>query len=205
LSLISDKFTPSDKRMKYTMSTKELAWLAVIKGAIDRACTVKQAARKLGVSARRVKHLKKTVREQGDGAFIHGNSRRHPENLTDEAIQKKIIALKKSGLCNKANFTRLRELLEEHEQIKISYTCLSGILSGNGGRSLGNSFKWTPLRSTGLVPAFISPYMGFRMTRPGTSWGCTCASTSAFRGISRPFWPFYKAMERQKPPGKGAY
>jgi uncharacterized protein YaiE (UPF0345 family) len=58
LSLISDKFTPGSnegkghplgyiRRMKYTMSTKELARLAVIKGAIDVAYTVKQAARKL--------------------------------------------------------------------------------------------------------------------------------------------------------------
>jgi hypothetical protein len=38
--------------MKYTMSTKYLARLAVIKGAIDGAYTVKQAALKLGVSPR---------------------------------------------------------------------------------------------------------------------------------------------------------
>jgi transposase len=98
--------------MRYTMSTKELARLAVIKGAIDGAYTVKQAARKLGVSTRWVKHLKKTVREQGNGAVIHGNSGRHPENLTDEALREKIIALKKSGPYNKANFTHFRELLE---------------------------------------------------------------------------------------------
>jgi transposase len=121
--------------MKYTMSAKELARLAVIKGAIEGACTVKQAARKLGVSTRRVKHLKKTVREQGGGAVIHGNSGRHPLNATDEAVRKKIIALKKSGPCNKANFTRFREPLEEHERITVSYTCLSGILKDAGIQS----------------------------------------------------------------------
>jgi transposase len=49
--------------MKYMMSTKELARLTVIKGAIDGAYTVKQAAKRLGVSTRWVKHLKKAVRE----------------------------------------------------------------------------------------------------------------------------------------------
>jgi hypothetical protein len=47
--------------MKYTTSTKELARLAVIKGAID-GVTVKQTARRLGVGTRWVKSLKKAVR-----------------------------------------------------------------------------------------------------------------------------------------------
>jgi hypothetical protein len=50
------------------MSTKEPAQLTVIKGVIDGAYPVKQTARKLGISVRWVKHLKKVVREQGDGA-----------------------------------------------------------------------------------------------------------------------------------------
>jgi uncharacterized membrane protein len=47
--LTREKITPLGyiRRMKYTMSTKELVRLAVIKGAIDGAYTVKQAARKL--------------------------------------------------------------------------------------------------------------------------------------------------------------
>jgi transposase len=118
--------------MNYTMSTKELARLTVIKGAIDGAYTVKQAARKLGLSVRWVKRLKKVVRKQGDGPVFHGNGRRHPANLTDEPIWAKIIALKKSGAYEKANFNHFRELLEEREQIKISYSCLSVILKEAG-------------------------------------------------------------------------
>jgi transposase len=118
--------------MKYTMSTKGLARLAVIKGAADGVYTVKQAARKLGISARRVKSMKKAVREQGDGAVIHGNSGRHPANVTSEAVREKIIALKKSDRYSKANFTRFREPLEEQERIRISYTALSGILKAAG-------------------------------------------------------------------------
>jgi hypothetical protein len=48
LVVTREKITPSDiLRMKYMMRTKELARLAVIKGAIDGAYTAKQAARKL--------------------------------------------------------------------------------------------------------------------------------------------------------------
>jgi transposase len=121
--------------MKYTMSTKELARLTVIKGATDGAYTVKQAALKLGVSTRQVKRLKKDAGEQGGGAVIHGNSGRHPASVTDEMIREKIIALKKSGAYRQANFTRFRELLEEYEQIAVSYTCLSKILKEAGIRS----------------------------------------------------------------------
>jgi transposase len=121
--------------MKYTMSTKELARLTVIKGAIDGVYTVKQAALKLGVSTWQVKRLKKDWGEQGGGAVIHGNSGRHPANVTDEMIQEKIIALKKSGAYRQANFTHFRELLEEYEQITIRYTCLSRILKEAGIRS----------------------------------------------------------------------
>jgi hypothetical protein len=65
LSLISDKFTPSDKnrRMKYMMSAKELARLTVIKGAIDGAYTVKQAAKK----TEHEHPMGKTLKESGTG------------------------------------------------------------------------------------------------------------------------------------------
>jgi transposase len=82
--------------MKYMMNTKELARLTVINGTLDGAYTVKQAAKKFGMSTRCVKHLKKAVREQGNGAVIHGNAGRRPANTTDKALRNTIIALKKS-------------------------------------------------------------------------------------------------------------
>jgi transposase len=118
--------------MKIMMSTKDLGKASVIKGAIDGVYTAAQAAGKLGVSPRWVKQLKRRVREQGDFALIHGNSNRHPANCTDELIKAKIIGLKKSTKYKLANFTHFKELLEEHENINISYSCLSDILKGAG-------------------------------------------------------------------------
>lgn len=85
------------------MSTKDLARLTVIQGAIDGVYTVKQTTRKLGMSTRRVKHLKRTVREQRDGTVIRGNAGQHPSNVTGEAVRKKITGLKKSKIYRLAN------------------------------------------------------------------------------------------------------
>jgi transposase len=118
--------------MKYTMSAEELGKLAMIKGAIDGAYTVREAAKRLKLSERHIKRLKRRVREEGEGAVIHGNSGKHPANYTGEGLRNRIIALKKSALYEGANFTHFRELLEERERIGISYTTLSNILKDAG-------------------------------------------------------------------------
>jgi hypothetical protein len=60
--------------MKYTMSKDELGKLTVIQGAVEGLYTVKEATRRLHLSGRRIKQLKKEFREQGAGAVIHGNA-----------------------------------------------------------------------------------------------------------------------------------
>jgi len=118
--------------MKYIMSKKTLVKLTVIQGAAEGRYTVKEAARKLSLSERRIKQLKKAFREQGVGAVIHGNSARHPANYTDEHMREHIISLKKSVLYEQANFTHFKELLAERENIQVSYTTLSNILKEAG-------------------------------------------------------------------------
>ena len=118
--------------MKYTMNKEQLGKLAMIQGAVEGRYTVMEAARRLNLSARRIKQLKKAFKENGAAAFIHGNSGRHPVNYTDEKIREKIISLKKSENYKDTNFTHFQELLEEYENIKISYSSLSRILKNNG-------------------------------------------------------------------------
>jgi transposase len=118
--------------MKYIMSKEDLGKLALIEGAVEGKYTVLEVARRLNLSARRVKQLKKAYREQGETAVIHGNSGRHPANYTDEELRSKIITLKKSVIYNETNFTHFKELLAEHENIQISYTAVSGILKDAG-------------------------------------------------------------------------
>ena len=118
--------------MKYTMSKEALSKLALIRGAVDGRYSVKKAAERLKLSERRVKQLKKAFKEQGESAFVHGNSGRHPANYTDEQLRNHSIALKKSSRYGDTNFTHFRELLAEREGIRISYTALRGILKRAG-------------------------------------------------------------------------
>ena len=121
--------------MKYIMSKEALGKYALIKGAVEGRYTVSEVARRLDVSERRIKQLKKAYKDQGESAFIHGNSGRHPANYTDETIREKIISLKKSDDYSGTNFTHFRELLCEREAIQVSYTALCGILKSAGIRS----------------------------------------------------------------------
>jgi transposase len=109
-----------------------LGKLALIQGALDGVYTVCEAAKRLGLSERRVKQLKRQVRKLGEAAVIHGNAGKHPANYTDEQLRCRIIALKRSAAYEQTNFTHFRELLAEREAITISYTTLSSILKGAG-------------------------------------------------------------------------
>jgi len=114
------------------MSKEALAKLTVIQGAVESRYTVKEAARRLSLSERRIKQLKKAFREEGAEAVIHGNSARHPVNYTEGQLRERIVALKKSEQYEQTNFTHFRELLEERENIQVSYSTLSSILKGAG-------------------------------------------------------------------------
>jgi transposase-like protein len=91
--------------MKYMMSKAELEKLTLIKGAADGKYTVGSIAKRLGISTRQVKKLKKAVREKGEGAVIHGNSGRHPANYTDDELRGRIIRLKMSAIYAGSTFT----------------------------------------------------------------------------------------------------
>jgi transposase len=201
LLLISENFTHLGyiRRMKYTMNKKELARLTVIKGAINGAYTVKQAARKLGISGRQVQYLKKAVREQGEASVIHGNAEKPPANYTDEQLRQRIIALKQSAAYEQTNFTHFRELLEG---MRVSYATLcrmlkaSGIASkrkhrdgangfpGGKDAAASESYREPTLRVlTGSATENGVPSTALLMTPRGKSSPCICAGTNVFRGI----------------------
>ena len=158
------------------MSKEALGKLALIQGAVEGRYTVSEVALRLNLSHRRVKQMKKDFREQGETAAIHGNSGRHPSNYTDEKLRDKIICLKKTEIYRGANFTHFKELLEEHESIKVSYTNLSrilksaGIISKRSRRALGRHFRRRNRRSAfgEMLQADGSSYDWF-----GTGQRCT--------------------------------
>ena len=151
------------------MSKKELGKLVVIQGAVDGTYTVREAAVRLKVSERRIKQLKREFRARGEAAVIHGNSGKHPANYTDEGLRKKIIDLKKSSAYEEANFAYFRELLEEREDIQVSYATVCRILTAAGipsnrkHRGGGKRFKRRTRRSRlgELLQADATPFDWF--------------------------------------------
>jgi len=110
------------------MTTEELKKLHVITCALEGKSTVADAAIALGLSERRIKQLKKEIKEHGAESVIHGNRGRKPAHATDGKLAQQIIELKKSYNYQDSNFLHFKELLEEYEHIKISYSALYDIL-----------------------------------------------------------------------------
>lgn len=117
------------------MTKKDLKKFTIIQDCIDGIYTVPQAAKLLGLSDRQIQRLKKEVKQKGPEGIIHKNRGRKPNNAIEQDKMDKIVQLKKTYEYEKANFTHFQELLGEHENIYISYSCLYSNLRKNGIKS----------------------------------------------------------------------
>lgn len=117
------------------MTKKDLKKYTIIQECIKGIYTVPQAAKILGLSDRQIQRLKKEVKEKGATGVVHKSRGRKPNNATETDKIDKIVQLKKTYEYEKANFTHFRELLEKHENIQISYSCLYSNLRENGIKS----------------------------------------------------------------------
>lgn len=114
----------------YTMT--EVKRMIVIQSVIDKKRTGKEASEVLKVSERQIWRLIKKARDKGIVEIKHGNCNRIPKNKTPEDVVNKVIQLKKSYNYELANFKHFTELLEEKENIKLSYSTVYNILKENG-------------------------------------------------------------------------
>ncbi len=117
------------------LKKEEIKRATLIEECIKGNCTVKQVADALGLSERRVKEIKKEVKQNGIKSIQHGNRGRKPKNTIDNELRDKIVNLKSSYAYEVANFKHYQELLEEKENIKISYSALYKILRTAGIKS----------------------------------------------------------------------
>lgn len=117
------------------MTKKDLKRYSVVQDCIDGIYTVPQAAKILGLSDRQIQRLKKEVVTNGPEGIIHKSRGKISNNATSPETIKKIIKLKKEYIYEKANFIHFKELLEEKENINISYSCLYSNLTKNGIKS----------------------------------------------------------------------
>ena len=104
----------------------------LIQGACEGRFKVAECAERLGVSAQRVKQLKRAYREKGAKAFIHGNKGKIPKSKIPEETRNKIIELKNSSKYKNTNFFHFWELVKEYEGINCGYTAIRTILQSAG-------------------------------------------------------------------------
>ena len=117
------------------LKQNDLKRATLIEACIKGQCTIKQVATALGLSERRVKQIKKEVKENGVKSIQHGNRGRKPKNTIPNEIIKKIIELRSSYEYEISNFKHFQELLKERENIDISYSALYNILKNAGIKS----------------------------------------------------------------------
>lgn len=117
------------------LKQKDLKRATLIEACIKGDCTVKQVATALGLSERRVKQIKKEVKENGVKSIQHGNRGRKPKNTIPFETRQKILELRSSYEYEISNFKHFQELLKERENIDISYSALYNILRNAGIKS----------------------------------------------------------------------
>lgn len=117
------------------LKQEEIKRATLIEACINGQCTVKQVANALGLSERRVKQIKKEVKENGVKSIGHGNRGRKPKNTISDETKKKILELRCSYEYELSNFKHFQELLKERENIDISYSTLYNILHSAGIKS----------------------------------------------------------------------
>lgn len=117
------------------LKQKDLKRATLIEACIKGQCTVKQVATALGLSERRVKQIKKEVKENGVRSIQHGNRGRKPKNTISDETRKRILELRSSYEYEISNFKHFQELLKERENIDISYSALYNILRNAGIKS----------------------------------------------------------------------
>lgn len=121
------------KEGMYTM--KELKRITIIQSVIDKKRTQKEAADALNISDRQIRNIIRRYKKEGPDGIKHKNKFNKPSRAFSEDFKKKIIDLKLSDDYIDTNFSHFKDLLEERENIKISYSALYKILSNENIKS----------------------------------------------------------------------
>ena len=109
----------------------EIKKISIIQSVIDKKRTQKEAAIALNISERQIRNLVKRFKEEGPDGLKHKNKFNKPSHSFSNDFKDKIIKLKLSDVYINTNFSHFRDLLEERENIKISYSALYSILRSN--------------------------------------------------------------------------
>lgn len=118
--------------METLYNMNEIKRYTIISKSLEGDITIPEAAKRLDLSDRQIKRLRKRVKEYGIDGVRHGNKGHSNSGGIPKEMKEQIIGLKELDCYKDTNFTHFRELLEEKEEIFISYTPLCNILKSAG-------------------------------------------------------------------------
>lgn len=98
-----------------------------IKYLVDHNGNKNRIAVELGISKRQVNRLIIKYKEKGIYGFVHGNRLKKPVNTLNKSLSEDIILLYTTKYQD-CNFKHFRDLLEERENINVSYTFIYNTL-----------------------------------------------------------------------------
>jgi len=105
---------------KVALRMNEQQKFDIIKNLVEKGGNKDRACIKLNCTIRTINRLIVKFKEQGKYGFVHGNRDRIPSKAKEQSLKDEIIALY-DGKYQDANFAHFRELLQEHEDIAVSY------------------------------------------------------------------------------------
>ena len=117
------------KEVTLQMTQKQITRYHTIMKSLEGKVTVAEAAKAMGVSERQVTRLRNGVKKEGAAFLIHKTKGQPSPKAISESIKKKIRELYQSEMYKGANFLHFTELLEEHEEISVSYSTVYTTLS----------------------------------------------------------------------------
>ena len=112
---------------KVTLSMKAQEQYEIIKRLVENHISKDYAAVKIGCTRRHINRLLNKYIVKGKSGFVHGNTGRKPVHSLSEQQQKNILTIYNNKYWD-TNFTHCCELLEKHDGIKVSPSCLRKIL-----------------------------------------------------------------------------
>lgn len=116
---------------KVLLRMNELKKYKVIKELVDHGGNKNRAAITLSISRRQVDRLIIIYKEKGKSGFVHGNRGRIPTKALDKSISENIILLYETKYQG-FNFSHFKDMLEEYENIYVSYNFIYNHLSKAG-------------------------------------------------------------------------
>ena len=112
---------------KVNLTMEEMDKYSTIKKLIETDGNKKRAAIALNCSGRHINRMIKGYKKSGKEFFIHGNRGKKPVHALDDNTKQLIVDLYRTKYSD-ANITHYSELLEKHENIKVSPSTIRATL-----------------------------------------------------------------------------